>query len=446
MRKLLVCAQVPMTAAIREQLQVESYADVISSTVNVTKWAAKEPNALPGFEIHERNEIFPLFGRDHERWIEEESPSTVMISGGLVCANASTARAVLQFISELDPSAGPWFVSSSRAESDRQSIEMPRKISDFGAVLADFDFELLVTQPRFFNTLEFTGSIVRKHSRWPEKASAEAAFFKQIPPTLARFFPTFVGEVENDRGFVYEIEQKRMFDLGRHAIQDSLGQSDWKNFALNLNEYLNALPHLNVGADKVRALKRAYFIQKLRNRYQEFVSLPISERLARRFRDDIGVEFAERVEQLCSQLEEVILKQDNTYLSFSHGDLCLSNILFDRKASTICLIDPRGVDEAEGLFRPQEYDLAKLAHSLIGGYEFILNDRSPSPNWLKNAKTFFHDIVAKRSVDADGMFFYMSSLFWSLLPLHSECEDLVYRFMLAGETSFQSALSCPMST
>ena len=61
------------------------------------------------------------------------------------------------------------------------------------------------------------------------------------------------------------------------------------------------------------------------------------------------------------------------HLALSHGDPCLSNILFNPGLGLFRLIDPRGATRLEdGLMHPV-YDLAKLSHSLIGGYDFINN-------------------------------------------------------------------------
>jgi hypothetical protein len=60
--------------------------------------------------------------------------------------------------------------------------------------------------------------------------------------------------------------------------------------------------------------------------------------------------------------------------SFLHGDFCFSNILFDFRAGRVKTIDPRGTD---ALGRPSRfgdlrYDLGKLAHSVLGLYDFIV--------------------------------------------------------------------------
>jgi hypothetical protein len=57
-----------------------------------------------------------------------------------------------------------------------------------------------------------------------------------------------------------------------------------------------------------------------------------------------------------------------------HGDLCLSNILYDLRSRICKLIDPRGSFGAVGIYGDPRYDIAKLWHSVHGLYDFIVND------------------------------------------------------------------------
>jgi dTDP-glucose pyrophosphorylase len=56
-----------------------------------------------------------------------------------------------------------------------------------------------------------------------------------------------------------------------------------------------------------------------------------------------------------------------------HGDFCLSNILYDLRSGIVRLIDPRGIwgNNENGDIK---YDIAKLRHSINGGYDYIVND------------------------------------------------------------------------
>src|SRR4029078_11733833 len=62
------------------------------------------------------------------------------------------------------------------------------------------------------------------------------------------------------------------------------------------------------------------------------------------------------------------------YETISHGDCCFSNILYDERIRLLKLIDPKGAMTADQLFSDPLYDFAKLSHSILGGYDFIINE------------------------------------------------------------------------
>mgnify|MGYP000358476019 CR=1 FL=1 len=73
-----------------------------------------------------------------------------------------------------------------------------------------------------------------------------------------------------------------------------------------------------------------------------------------------------------------LLKNSKTDLEsskalISHGDLCFSNIIKDDDRLRLIFIDPRGGKNLN-YYRSPYYDLAKLCHSLLGGYDHIVND------------------------------------------------------------------------
>jgi dTDP-glucose pyrophosphorylase len=56
-----------------------------------------------------------------------------------------------------------------------------------------------------------------------------------------------------------------------------------------------------------------------------------------------------------------------------HGDYCFSNILYDISSGIVRLLDPRG-RWGKSKYGDIKYDLAKMRHSISGGYDFIVND------------------------------------------------------------------------
>jgi hypothetical protein len=52
----------------------------------------------------------------------------------------------------------------------------------------------------------------------------------------------------------------------------------------------------------------------------------------------------------------------------------LSNILYDLNNQIVRLIDPRGSFGEKGIYGDARYDIAKLRHSLVGLYDYVVAD------------------------------------------------------------------------
>jgi thiamine kinase-like enzyme len=129
---------------------------------------------------------------------------------------------------------------------------------------------------------------------------------------------------------------------------------------------------------------------------------------------------------------------------FSHGDLCLSNILASEKFDRLVLIDPRGGSFNESV-RSIYYDFAKLSHSINGNYDKIINgfadikfkedlkielyfkgdeNISFSKKLTSLSETYGLDIELIRIIEV--------SLFFSMLPLHIENKTKVAMLAING--------------
>ena len=120
-----------------------------------------------------------------------------------------------------------------------------------------------------------------------------------------------------------------------------------------------------------------------------------------------------------------------------HGDLCLSNVLYDVGGGIVRLIDARGrwgsEDSPIGA-GDLKYDLAKLRHSLCGGYDFIVNDLfdlrlgedGTTLDWQlarqpqhRAVAAQFDALLAPRH-DLQEVRLIEALLFISMLPLHAD--------------------------
>lgn len=137
-----------------------------------------------------------------------------------------------------------------------------------------------------------------------------------------------------------------------------------------------------------------------------------------------------------------------------HGDLCLSNILFDRRNTIVRVVDPRGSFGAPGIYGDQFYDLAKLAHSFEGDYDLLVNglfDLSWEGGTLRldphlesrhhRTKSLFASWLAERVGERlPAVRLVESLLFLSMIPLHADRPRSQQAFLARGLQLFTSVL------
>ncbi|HEV2707284.1 MAG TPA: phosphotransferase [Pyrinomonadaceae bacterium] len=80
-----------------------------------------------------------------------------------------------------------------------------------------------------------------------------------------------------------------------------------------------------------------------------------------------------------SRMEETVWRAcgdlyHENHVCLIHGDFHLGNILYDLNTRLVKLIDPRGNFGSSTMYGDLKYDLAKLRHSICGGYNYVVND------------------------------------------------------------------------
>ena len=114
---------------------------------------------------------------------------------------------------------------------------------------------------------------------------------------------------------------------------------------------------------------------------------------------------------------------------------CFSNILFDSSNYCFRLIDPRGrLDKEAVIYGDPRYDIAKLRHSVVGLYDFIVQDlfkldtisynefsyKIFSQNNYFNLEKVFDKYVEQYNYNNFEIKFIEGLLFLSMIPLHDD--------------------------
>lgn len=308
---------------------------------------------------------------------------------------------------------------------------------DFGHVQTYFQSTGILTTQRDFNFVQINKREVVKASHNSQKMKAEADWFKNIPSHMATFTPAFLGNREFDGMSGYATANTYLSTLANLAVFGNLKPTTWSNMLSACAEFLHECR--NVIPPKPLNLRAAYFFgDKTKTRIAKFLhSEAGSQMLSCKAIDGQALPL---IYEVLDVTDEIIHTADHGYECMVHGDFCFSNIFFDFRSTCIKVIDPRGElpDGTSSIFGLQSYDIAKLAHSIIGGYDLIMADYIKcdivgdnmqmdssfleTERWKKLEDVFADSEIAS-SFDMLQINAMVVHLFLSMLPLHADRQD-----------------------
>jgi dTDP-glucose pyrophosphorylase len=232
-------------------------------------------------------------------------------------------------------------------------------------------------QKREFNELSIDTvfGTVTKRSRYVEKFLDEINYLRLLPPKLAVLFPRVVDCSTDWQDPWLTLEYYGYPTLAEVFVFENVEPNVWEQVFVHLRSILvdGFMSHRRPLAP---GIVRQMYLDKTRNRLESLQG-PDELRALVSHEGAIRVNGREvpNLPTLWGRLErEVELLADNVRGSVVHGDLCLSNILYDLPSNVCKLLDPRGSFGAAGIYGDPRYDVAKLYHSIYGQYDFITND------------------------------------------------------------------------
>jgi hypothetical protein len=301
------------------------------------------------------------------------------------------------------------------------------------------------TEPRAFNDLSADKDVFTKSSTDIEKMRGEHDFFALAPPRMQRYLlPTF-GFTEDGGTASYRMENLRVPDAALQFVLGSFSEAQFDHLLDQFFGFIAARDRDTVGRKSVEAAGRTQILEKLYRRIDRLAHSDEGRRIDAMLTAG-GVEggVIGLTERAVPLIEDVLSRHPSDHLAFSHGDPCLSNILFDARTGLFRLIDPRGASTRDQAMMHPLYDLAKFSHSVLGGYDFVNNDlfgievgpqltldlsfhRGGPPDWVRKA---FRDRVAREGWSIRDIRAVEASLFLSMLPLHLDHERKPLGFCL----------------
>lgn len=292
---------------------------------------------------------------------------------------------------------------------------------------------------RYFNTIERVEHLdcLRKMSKDITKIKEEYEYYYLLPESIQRFFIQPFGFTLQGEVAFYHMEQSHVLDLGTKAAAKDISEADFSEFLQKLATFRKLLPDEPVLDSQVDRNAKELVLEKTKTRIQELKKS-----------DWYFSEYAMRIEtsedsldNLYNELEKKFLELHNKRvykrILLSHGDLCFSNILWDRDTDYLKFIDPKG---SSSMYMDEYYDLAKLSQSVNGCYDEIIHDNYSinmsdmslfidgglSPRSTEEFKNY----VEKNHINYKLLRLYEVSLFLSMTPHHVEDHKRVAAFIL----------------
>ena len=303
---------------------------------------------------------------------------------------------------------------------------------DFGHVQTYYQSRTYLSTQRAFNHLIFVNNTVMKASDKEDLISAEGSWYEKLPIPLKKYTPTFLGWSEWNGKLAYVLEQECLPTLSDLFVFGNLDLNSWQRIFEATRKTVEDFRRFEAGEDKNIDIK-VLFYQKTKNRIEAFSknnNIDLSIKVSH-----VGSE-VDIIDDIIYESWNIVSEDMEETFYVMHGDYCLSNILFDFRKNSIKLVDPRGMVEGRGntIYGHTLYDVGKLAHSIIGGYDCIVSgyydlffsgyDFDVDISWPGNIYKIinaFHRIDFGNVKGGDRQVYAAVVLILlSIIPLHSE--------------------------
>ena len=311
---------------------------------------------------------------------------------------------------------------------------------DFGHGHTFYRSKARMTTQRAFNNLEIDPEIVRKSSDDAAKMEAEYHWYASLPGELRIHTPQLVGRLdEPDPG--YQLQYLYLASLNEVYVFGQLPRFVWREIFRSCIAFLRSC-RAHAPGEPVPLAQGALFMDK-------------TERRLERWRETTGVDLdaawsidgrsVPSLAEIARSTAAMIPALDPASLCVVHGDFCFSNILYDFRSQAIKVIDPRGClpDGTISIYGDPRYDVAKLAHSVIGLYDFIvagdcaverdgqaLSLRLPESAAIADVQALFLDMIGEAfELDSNVLLAMQLHLFLSMLPLHADAPERQTAFL-----------------
>lgn len=302
---------------------------------------------------------------------------------------------------------------------------------------------------RHFNSIEITeDNTIIKRSTDEKKLEKEIGWYLNIPNKLRTYVPQLIDYSVGKGKTSYEIEYVNFSPIHELFLYTMPDKPDWEKLLKNI---FNMTERFKLYSTKARfdtnkhledilvtkTISRLMELTKEDNNENKGFWLKILHSNSIEINGKVYKNYPLFKSELFEYCKFNIIPSSSKHWQVIHGDLFFGNMLYDINSDTLKLIDPRGNFGLDGVYGDIRYDMAKLNHSIVGRYDFIVNglyaittsdvDRREFEYIMydsevkhKALEEMFKSYLEQYGFNYEEIMVITGLLFLSMIPLHKE--------------------------
>lgn len=297
---------------------------------------------------------------------------------------------------------------------------------------------------RFFNSLSGDEYTVTKSSTNKKKIKSEYMFYHLLPDEMKHWFVLPYNYIENENVASYTMERLHMTDVAIRWVHGAISTEEFRKLLKKIFYFIDSRKAKPISEEEYIKISNNLYLNKIDERIEELKKHKLFYCFADYIKSSTSYNTIDEIIDEYKRLYKETIKNANIdYVSvIGHGDLCFSNMLYNKETSTLKLIDTKGALEESQIWTNPYYDIAKLSHSICGKYDFFnsgMYDIKLNSDLKFELSIDFNNIeyieIFKDFLEKSGYNYNMirvleASLFLSMLPLHMDFPQKVFGFLL----------------
>lgn len=297
---------------------------------------------------------------------------------------------------------------------------------------------------RHFNSINITeDNTIIKRSTDEKKLEKEIGWYLNLPNKLRVYVPQLIDYNIKKGETFYELEYINFSPIHELFLYTMPDLPDWEKLFKNI---FNMIERFKLYSSKARFNTdehlKTILIEKTKERINNLLNgenkefwKELLEHNSIKINGKLYKNYPLLINEVYKYVEDYIIPSSKQYWQVIHGDLFFGNMLYDINSDILKIIDPRGNFGVDGVYGDIRYDIAKLNHSIVGKYDFIVNglyaithqqnnefeyilyDSESKHNALEE---LFKKYVEQNGYNYEEITVITGLLFLSMIPLHKE--------------------------